>query len=88
MCANCGRPSLSPITIGYPTPYVEFFICLFLLFMVYVRGVAAGLHQSYHPHSFVKCCSIFCSIYLMFKGVDVIFLSAYSMFLVVVFMYY
>ena len=51
-------------------------------------GAATGLHQSYHPHSFVKCCYMFCNIYLMFKGADIIFLSAHLMFLVVVFMYY
>ena len=78
---------VSPVIIGYPTPYLEIVICLFLLFRVYVRGVAAGLHQSYHPHSFVKCCYIFCSDYLMFKGVDIIFLSARLMFLVVVFIF-
>jgi hypothetical protein len=32
--------------------------------------------------------SIFCRVYFMFKGVDFIFLSAYLMFLVVVFMSY
>jgi hypothetical protein len=30
---------------------------------------------------------MFCNIYLMFKGVDFIIMSAYLMFLVVVFMY-
>ena len=83
-----GRPRVSPVIIGYPTPYLESFICLFLLFRVYVHGAAAGLHQSYHPHSFVKCCYMFCNIYLMFKGVDITFLNAHLMFLVVVFMYY
>ena len=53
-----------------------------------MHGVAVGLHQSYHPHSFVKCCYMFCNVYLMFKGVAIIFLSAHLMFLVVVFMYY
>ena len=53
-----------------------------------MRGVATGLHQSCHPHPFVKCCYIFCNIYLMFKGVDIISFSAHLMFLVVVFMYY
>ena len=53
-----------------------------------MRGAMAGLHQSYLPQSFVKCCYVFCSVYLMFKGADIIFLSAHLMFLVVVFMYY
>ena len=84
-----GRPRVSPVIIGYPTPYLESLICLFLLFKVYVRGAVAGLHQTYyHPHSFVKCCYTFCNVYLMFKGVDIIFLSAHLMVLVVVFMYY
>ena len=82
------RPRVSPVIIGYPTRYLEYFICLFLLFKVYVRGAAAGLHQSYHPHSFVKCCYMFCNVYLMSKGVDTIFLSAFLMFLVVNFMCY
>ena len=51
-------------------------------------GATAGLHQSYHPCSFVKCCYMFCNVYLMIKGADIIFLSARLMFLVVVFMYY
>ena len=75
-----------PVIIGYPTLYLESFICLFLLFRVYVRGAVVGLHQSYHPHSFVKCCYMFYNMYLMFKGVDIIFLSAHLMFSVVVFM--
>ena len=53
-----------------------------------MRGVTTGLHQSYHPHSFVECCYMFCNVYLMFKGADIIILSAHLMFLVVVFMYY
>ena len=53
-----------------------------------MHGAAAGLHQSCHPHSFVKCCHMFCNVYLMIKGADIIFLSAHLMFLVVVFMYY
>ena len=68
--------------------YLESFICVVLLFRVYVRGAAVGLHQSYHPNPFVKCYYVFYNIYLMFKGVDIIFLSAHLMFLVVVFMYY
>ena len=64
------------------------FIGLFLLFRVYVPSAATGLHQSYHSHSFVKCCYMFCSVYMMFKGADIISLSAHLMFLVVVFMYY
>ena len=83
-----GRPRASPVIIGYPTPYLESFICLFLLLRVYVRGAAVGLHQSYRPRSFVKCCYVFQNVYLMFKGVDIIFLSAHLMFLVVVFMCY
>ena len=51
-------------------------------------GAAAGLHQSYHTHSFVKCCYMFCNIYLMFKGVNILLFGAHLMFLVVVFMYY
>ena len=31
---------------------------------------------------------MFCNVYLMFKGVDIIFFSAHLMFLVVVFRYY
>ena len=31
---------------------------------------------------------MFCNIYLLFKGVNIIFLSAHLMFLVVIFMYY
>ena len=53
-----------------------------------MHGVAVGLHQSFHPHSFVKCCCMFYNIYLMFKGVDIKFLSAHLMFLIVVFMCY
>ena len=45
----------SLILIGYPTPYFESSICLFLLFRVYMRGAEVELHQSYHPHPFVKC---------------------------------
>ena len=85
-----GQPRVSLVKTVFLTPHLESFICLFLVFRVYVHGAAAGLHQSYHPHSFVKCstCYMFCNVYLMFKGVDVIFLSAHLMFLVVVFMYY
>ena len=53
-----------------------------------MRSAAAGLHQNYHPNSFVKCCYMFCSVYLMLKGVDIIFLSAHLMYLLVDFMYY
>ena len=53
-----------------------------------MRGAAAGLHQCYHLHSFVKCCYIFYNVYLMFKGADIVFLSAHLMFLVVFFMCY
>ena len=35
-----------------------------------MRGAAAGLHQSYHPQSFVKCCYMFYNVYMMFKDVD------------------
>ena len=45
-----------------------------------MRGATAGLHQSYLPQSFVKCCYVFCSVYLMFKGADIIFLSAHVLF--------
>ena len=52
-------------------------------------GAAAGLHQTFHPHSFVKCCYyMFCNVYFMFKGADIIFFSGHLMFLVVGFMYY
>ena len=87
---SCPTPSPTGFWLGLPrdlkfqldpTPYLESFICLFLLFRVYLRGAAAGLHQSYHPHSFVKCCYMFCSVKLMCKGVDIIFLSAHLMFL-------
>ena len=40
-----------------------------------MHHVTAGLHQSYYPHPFVKCCHMFCNIYLMFKSVDFIFLE-------------
>ena len=83
---GCSR--VSPVITSYPTPYLESSICLFLLFRVYVRGATAELHQSYYPHSIVKCCYMFCNVYLMFKGVDITFLNAHLMFLVVVFMYY
>ena len=69
-----GRPRVSPVKIGHLLPYLESFISLFLMFKVFVRGGAVGLHQSYHPHSFVKCCYMFCSVYLMIKGVDIVFL--------------
>ena len=43
-----GRPRVFLIITSYPTPYLESFICLFMLFRVYVRGPATRLHQSYH----------------------------------------
>jgi hypothetical protein len=33
-------------------------------------GVAARLHQSYHHHPLLSVVLLFCSVYLMFKGVD------------------
>ena len=42
------------VIIGYPKPYLESFIFIFLLFRVYVRGAAAGLQQSYHPYSLLS----------------------------------
>ena len=51
-------------------------------------GVAARLHQSYRRHPFVKCYFNVLQRLFDVKGVDFIFLSAYLMFLVVVFMYY
>ena len=68
-----GRPKVSSVIVGHPTPYLESFICLFLLFKVYVHNATVGLHQSYHPRLFVKCCYMFCNVYLMFKGVGIIF---------------
>ena len=68
-----GCPRVSSVITGYPTPYLESFICLFLLFRVYMRGAAAGLHQSYHPHSFVKRCYMCCNVYLMFKGANIMY---------------
>ena len=53
-------------------------------------GAAARLYQIKAivaiPSSSVVL--MFCNVYLMFKGVDFIFVSAYLMFLVVVFMNY
>ena len=57
-----GHRRVSPVRIGYPTPYPESFIC-----------ATTGLHQSYHPHSFVKFCYMFCNVNLVFKGDDIIF---------------
>jgi hypothetical protein len=51
-------------------------------------GAAARLHQSYHAIPLLSVVLMFCSIYLMFMGIDFIFLSAYLMRLVVLFMYY
>ena len=51
-------------------------------------GAAARLHQSYHRHPFVSVVLKVCNNYLIFKGVNFIFLSACLMFLVVVFMYH
>ena len=49
-----GCQRVSSVIIGYTTPYIESFICLFLLIRVYVHGVAAGLLQSYYPHSLLS----------------------------------
>ena len=51
-----GHPRVTTVIIGYPTPYLESSICLFLLFRVYVRSAMVRLHQNCHPHPFVKCC--------------------------------
>ena len=51
-------------------------------------GAAARLHQSYHRHPFVSVVLMVCNNYLIFKGVNFIFLSVCLMFLVVVFMYH
>ena len=44
-----GHRRVSPVITSYPIPCLEYFICLFLFFRVYVRGAVAGLHQSCHP---------------------------------------
>jgi hypothetical protein len=51
-------------------------------------GVVARLHQSYITIPLLSVVLMFCNVYLMFKGVDFIFLSVYLMLLVVVFMCY
>ena len=62
-----------------------------MLFRVYVHGAAVprcDYIKTIIPIPLLSVVLMVCNAYLMFKGVDFIFMSAYLMFLVVVFMYY
>ena len=80
-----GRPRVYPAITSYPTtlPWI-----LHLSLSIVCAQCRGGTALSYHPHSFVKCCHMFCNVYFMFEGANSIFLSARLMFLVVVFMCY
>ena len=75
---------------GIKVPNFIYFLRFLKLFIKLWEAVqrVGRQHQSYHRQPFLSVVLMFCSIYLMFKGVDFIFLSPYLMFLVGVFMYY